>query len=241
MLSSLSPDKTPSGKTPPGKIVLVIAAHPDDEILGVGATVAKHVARGDIVHSLILGEGIASREMEKAEKPRQLRELEESARRANAVLGVTEVYFEQLPDNAFDTLPLLEIIKKVEKHIQRIKPEIIYTHWPHDLNVDHRLTFQAVITACRPFAFGVQSLYAFETPSASECQRDGHVFAPTIYENVDDFLQKKIEALRYYAGEMRPFPHPRSEEGLIALAKVRGFESHTPAAEAFQLIREIRK
>lgn len=223
------------------KTILVVAAHPDDEILGVGATVAKHVAAGDIVYSLILGEGVASRDMEDLEKKRQLKALQEQASKANKVLGVREVFFESTPDNAFDKLPLLEIIKLVEKHLARLKPHVIYTHWPHDLNIDHRLTFQSVITACRPYALSVEAIYSFETLSTTECQRDGHVFAPNVYQDISPFLQKKLEALSHYTGEMRPYPHPRSNEGLIALATVRGYESNTSAAEAFQLIREIKK
>src|SRR3989344_3338736 len=156
--------------------ILVVAAHPDDEILGVGGTILKHVKNGDQVSILVLGDGESSREAKV-----DIEKRENQAKRVIQALGAKEMILKKLPDNQFDSLPLLEIIKEVEAVIRQVKPEIIYTHCPTDLNVDHRLTFQAVLTACRPQpGFGVKKILAFETLSSTEWQikDQSHLFLP---------------------------------------------------------------
>ncbi len=219
------------------KIILVIAAHPDDELLGVGATLAAHVRDGDDVFCVILGEGMNSREGAQSE---ELAALHANARTAGAIIGFKEMYFCNVPDNAFDTVSLLSITQRVEKYIAEIKPEVIYTHHGGDLNIDHRLTFQAVLTACRPCnEHAPQILYTFETVSSTEWQsKDAQQFKPTSYKNIEATFEIKLRALRCYVSEMREFPHSRSEKGLEVLAQYRGMESGMLLAEAFCLVRQ---
>lgn len=197
--------------------VLVVAAHPDDEILGIGGTVAKHSSKGDEVYVLVLGEGKASRGETKKE---ELEELKEEAKEANKILGVKEIFFEGLPDNSFDSVPLLEIIKKIERYVEKIDPEIIYTHYGEDLNIDHRLTFQAVLTAARPLPGSkIKLLAVFETLSSTEWAEEEKAFVPNLYSEISDNLDKKLDAMSKYKSELREFPHPRSLEGIKVLAK----------------------
>jgi len=217
--------------------ILIIAAHPDDEILGVGGTILKHVAQGNEVNLLILGDGETSKDsMPDVEKKAA------QARKAAEFLGAKNLILKKLPDQKFDSLPMLDIIKQIESIIVQIQPEIVYTHHPYDLNIDHRLTFKALLTACRPQPhFPVKKILAFETLSSTEWQiKDGaHLFCPTHYENIKTFIDKKIAALKIYSEELREFPHPRSLEGIRILAQYRGMEAGYQYAEAFQLIRNL--
>ncbi len=219
-------------------IALIIAAHPDDELLGVGGTVAKLTEEGVQAYCLILGQGALSRDAG-TEKEAEL--LEKQAKEAGDIIGFKKIFFARFPDNAFDTVSLLQITKFVEKIIEEIKPQVVYTHHEYDLNIDHRLTFQAVLTACRPCnTFCPKELYTFETLSSTEWQSKDHKqFEPTVYTAISGTIEKKIQALSCYAGEMRNHPHSRSLEGVRILAKYRGLEAHLPYAEAFRLIRKI--
>jgi LmbE family N-acetylglucosaminyl deacetylase len=219
------------------KTVLVVAAHPDDELLGPGGTLIKHVAAGDAVHCLILGEGMMAREHVTITERDA---LHEHARRAGEMIGFHSMEFGQFPDNAFDTVGLLSIAKTVEERFSTVRPDVVYTHHEYDLNVDHRLAFQAVLTASRPCnADRPRELYAFETLSSTEWQsKDCKQFRPNCYVDIAATLEKKLQALSVYASEMRPYPHARSAEGVRILAQYRGLESHLPAAEAFMLIRK---
>jgi LmbE family N-acetylglucosaminyl deacetylase len=137
----------------------------------------------------------------------------------------------------------LDIVKKVESVIENIRPNIIYTHFPYDLNIDHRITFQAVLTVCRPQPnFNVKNIFAFETLSSTEWQiKDaGNMFLPNKYNNITDFIEKKIEIIKVYQDEIKEFPHPRSIDGIMTLAKYRGMEVGYRYAEAFQVIRIIK-
>lgn len=215
----------------------MVAAHPDDEILGVGGTILKHVKNGDQVSILVLGDGESSREAKV-----DIEKRENQAKRVIQALGAKEMILKKLPDNQFDSLPLLEIIKEVEAVIRQVKPEIIYTHCPTDLNVDHRLTFQAVLTACRPQpGFGVKKILAFETLSSTEWQikDQSHLFLPTEYHDIAEFIDQKVEILKIYQDELRDYPHPRSVEGVKILAQYRGIEVGYHYAEAFQIIRSL--
>ncbi len=222
------------------KKVLVIAAHPDDELLGVGGTVAMHVEKGDTVYCAILGQGALARE-KTSKKDVEL--LEKQAAMAGKVIGFKKIFFARFPDNAFDTVSLLEITKFVEKIIAEVKPAIVYTHHEYDLNIDHRLTFQATLTACRPCnKLCPQELYTFETLSATEWQSKDHKqFKPTVYRSISKVMKKKLKALHCYEGEMCAYPHSRSYEGIEILAKYRGLEAHLEYAEAFHLIRKIEE
>ena len=223
---------------------LVIAAHPDDEILGCGATAARLVQEGREVHFAILGEGITSRHAQRdAADADQLAQLHRQAHAAAAKVGVKQVHLHQLPDNRLDTVPLLEVVKLVEDLIDRIQPEVIYTHHAGDLNVDHGVIHRAVLTATRPMAGQpVREMYAFEVPSSTEWafQRIEPVFRANVFVDVTSTLEAKIAAMECYESEARKFPHPRSPEALRAIAARWGSVVGCAAVEAFELVRSIR-
>ncbi|MFC1673130.1 PIG-L deacetylase family protein [Pseudomonadota bacterium] len=220
--------------------VLVVAAHPDDEVLGCGGTMARLAASGCEVHIVILGEGLTSRGG--AGDPAALEKLHNQGRQACDRVGGCGVRFCGLPDNKFDDTPLLNIVQLVEAELCEIKPQAVFTHHPGDLNIDHRITHQAVVTATRPTGTGpgqgVQLLCAFEVPSASEWAFSQFApFRPNMFVDISTTLETKIEALACYVGEQCAFPHPRSAEHLRALAQMRGSSVGSTAAEAFELIR----
>jgi LmbE family N-acetylglucosaminyl deacetylase len=224
--------------------ILVIAAHPDDEVLGCGATAARLVMEEHEVHFAILGEGMTSRHADRSEADtKQLSSLHQHAHAAAAKLGVKSVTLHKLPDNRLDTVPLLDVVKIVEELVGRLKPEIIYTHHGGDLNVDHGVIHRAVLTATRPVAGQpVQQIYAFEVPSSTEWgfQRLEPVFRPNVFVDVTRTLEAKIAAMECYESEARKFPHPRSPEALRAIAMRWGSVAGCGAAEAFELVRSIR-
>ena len=222
--------------------ILVVAAHPDDEVLGCGATIAKRLRQRDRVSIRILGEGLMSRDgaPKGARRAQALSRLRASARSAARVLGTPDVACDDLPDNRFDAVDLLSIVKRVERWVEELRPEAIYTHHPGDLNIDHALTFRAVLTATRPVpGCPVKAVYAFEVPSSTEWafQRCEPAFRPSVFVDVSSTLETKVKALRQYAGEVRPAPHPRSPEGIRAMAQRWGSVVGVKYAEAFELIR----
>ncbi len=224
--------------------ILVVAAHPDDEVLGCGGTIARHAADGDTVSILILGEGITSR----YDKPEQADQklLDALHAKADAVgkfLGAKEVTLAKFPDNRFDTVALLDIIKAVEREVERVKPAVVYTQHGGDLNIDHVCTFRSVLTATRAMAGSpVKKVLAYEVGSSSEWafQQFAPAFHPSVFSDIGATLEKKISAMQMYESEARVFPHPRSPDALRAQAKRWGSVAGLPAAEAFCLIREIR-
>jgi N-acetylglucosamine malate deacetylase 1 len=224
--------------------VLVVAAHPDDEILGCGATAARLVQEGCEVYFAVLGEGITSRNGSRdTADARQLLLLHEHAHAAGRKIGVREVFLHKLPDNRLDTIPLLDVIKIVENLVEKLKPEIVYTHHGGDLNIDHGVIHRAVLTATRPIADQpVRDVYAFEVPSSTEWafQRLEAPFRPNVFVDVADTLEMKIAAMACYQTEARPFPHPRSPEALRAIATRWGSVAGCGAAEAFELVRSVR-
>ncbi len=224
--------------------ILVIAAHPDDEVLGCGGTIAR-LAQINAVYVAILGEGETSRGYKKHDKSdiTALNHLIEASQKAANILGIEELMMFKLPDNQFDTLPLLDIVKVIEEMIDKIEPTVIFTHHGGDLNIDHAITFRATITAARPLEdTPVKTIYSFEVPSSTEWAlgKTGNFFNPNCFFDISATLEQKIEAMSVYESESRPFPHPRSSESLRALAAWRGSTAGLKAAEAFELIRDIR-
>jgi N-acetylglucosamine malate deacetylase 1 len=228
--------------------ILVIAAHPDDEVLGCGGTIARHVAEGCDVHTLILAEGVTSRDVNRDEiaRKKELSVLVETARSVGAFLGVRSVDLVSFPDNRMDTLPLLDVIKTVEKKIRQTRPSVVYTHYFGDLNIDHQVTHQAVVTACRPYPEQtVKTLLFFEIASSTDWQSasSGKGFYPNWFvdisgsDNKDTYVDKKLRALEMYADEMRSFPHARSIDVVKARALYCGAGVGNKAAEAFVLGR----
>jgi LmbE family N-acetylglucosaminyl deacetylase len=224
--------------------VLVIAAHPDDEVLGCGGTAARLVEEGHELHFAILGEGITSRHSRREDADAErLSLLHRHAHAAGKKVGARSLALHQLPDNRLDTVPLLDVVKVVEDLVEKLKPEVIYTHHGGDLNVDHGVIHRAVLTATRPVAGQpVREIYAFEVPSSTEWafQRLEPVFRPNVFVDISRTLEVKIAAMACYETETREFPHPRSPEALRAIAARWGSVAGCAAAEAFELIRSIR-
>jgi N-acetylglucosamine malate deacetylase 1 len=217
--------------------VLVVAAHPDDEVLGCGGTIAKHVQAGDEVHVLIMSIGVDSRDMAVEEIRAESESRKASAQQASKILGTDIMLIYEFPDNKMDTIPHLSIVKLIEIFIQQLSPELVYTHHAGDMNVDHRITHQAVMTACRPLpGCSVKTILCFEVPSSTEW---GTGFEPNWFVDVTRVWKKKQDALVAYESEMREFPHPRSYEGVRHLAQWRGATVGVHAAEAFMVARRI--
>lgn len=226
------------------KKILVVAAHPDDEILGCGATMAKYIKAGHEVHVIILAEGLTSRDAirDRDKKAEELSTLAKVSYKANQLIGVSSLTLHDFPDNRMDSIDLLDIVKTVEKHIDLIKPDVIYTHHAGDVNIDHRCLHNAVITACRPFPGNlVNTLLFFEVPSNTEWAPPYSLtpFVPNWFTDISEFLEVKIRALEIYQSEMRPWPHARSLKAIEHLAYWRGSNIGVNAAEAFMTGRNI--
>ncbi|OQY51868.1 MAG: GlcNAc-PI de-N-acetylase [Candidatus Parabeggiatoa sp. nov. 2] len=224
--------------------ILVIAAHPDDEVLGCGGAIARHTKSGDEVHIYTLAEGITSRRAKRNRETcsQSLKDLANAANKAGSILGVKSITMDNLPDNRLDSLDRLDLIKKIEKFIQNIKPNIIYTHHSGDLNIDHRRVHEAVVTACRPVPKNlVNTLLFFEVPSSTEWQIPGAFssFVPNWFVDISNTLENKLKALQAYESEMRPWPHSRSIKAVEHLARWRGASIGVEAAEGFILGRKI--
>lgn len=227
---------------------MVVAAHPDDELLGLGATMHKLIKEeGVAAHVVILGEGITSRsDSRDTDKWKDV--LEEHHRNINAAgshIGYKSIHTYDFSDNRFDSHALLDIVKVVEKEKEEFKPDLIFTHNSGDLNIDHQLTFQAVMTATRPMDDEkVTTVISFETPSATDWQYNNHPeqFKPNLYIEVnEEDVQAKCEAMSEYKFETREYPHPRSFKALKVLAQYRGYTSGNQMAEAFEIVRMIRR
>lgn len=227
------------------KRILVVVAHPDDEILGVGSTIHKLISEHNCqVKVIILGEGLTSRSDQRDAKrwEKELEKHRENIYSAKKKIGYQELSIYNFADNRFDSINLLEIVKVIEKEKQAFNPEIIFTHHHGDLNIDHQKTFDAVITATRPMHDeSVKSIITFETPSATEWNfKSGNNFAPNFWIEINEtHLKAKQDAMDCYSFETRPYPHPRSNKAMKVLAEKRGMDIGFKMAEAFCLIRYI--
>jgi LmbE family N-acetylglucosaminyl deacetylase len=222
--------------------VLCIGAHPDDEVLGVGGTLARHAANGTDVHVCLLSDGVTSRYDEEDSAREEIQQRRDRARRACETLGAT-VSLHGFPDNSFDTVPLLDIVQTIEAEIEEHEPTVVYTHHYGDLNMDHELACRATVTATRPLAdSGVERVLAFETLSATEWSvpEPSNAFQPTAFIDIEDYLDAKLEALSVYEQELREPPHPRTTETVRQNAEVWGAKAGLGAAEPFELLREVR-
>jgi len=228
------------------KKIMVVVAHPDDELLGPGASMHKLIRERNVkTHVIILGEGITSRS-EKRDLALWKTELEthrDNIEKARQAIGYHKVSAHDFPDNRFDTVPLLDIIKTIETEKLAFAPDIIFTHHGGDVNVDHRRTFEAVITACRPMENeNVKSIFTFETPSSTEwrASTDPHHFTPNFYISLkEEDLNAKIAGMESYQFEKRRYPHPRSPEALRIQAQRWGISIGREFAEAFNMVRSV--
>lgn len=218
--------------------ILTVAAHPDDETLGAGGTMALHAARGDTVWACVLTEGASSRHDHVAQ---QL----ECLQAACDTLGVERVVSVGLPDQRLDTLCQLDVITPIERCIEELQPDVVLTHFPGDVNEDHRIVARATMVATRPVAgTSVRRVACFQIPSSTDWTPPipGSVFTPNMYVDISGSLETKLTAMKCYANtwvsEVRPFPHPRSLEALTAYAQAHGVASGQLAAEPFMLLRE---
>lgn len=223
--------------------VLVVAAHPDDEVLGCGGTIAKLAVAGAKVHIMIIGEGITSRRADSGVSvAEEVANLAEASKRAAGVLGAASVRAEGLPDNRLDGLELLDIVKRIEGVFRELRPATVFTQHHGDLNIDHRIVHEATLVACRPnAAHTVRTLFTYEVPSSTEAApaTQQTVFLPNWYVDITATLETKLAALEMYPMELRPWPHTRSLEAVKFLARWRGASCGVEAAEAFQLLRHL--
>lgn len=224
--------------------ILILAAHPDDEVLGCGGTIAKLADQGATIHVAFLADGVFSRagDQAKQQQEEELHIRRAAAQKACDILGVKSVSFGEFPDNRMDTVALLDITKALENLIAEYKPEVVFTHHAGDVNIDHRRMHEAAVTACRPQrGRPVKTLLCFEVPSSTEWQLPGSapVFAPNWFVDISDTLDRKFAALDAYAAELRDWPHPRSRQGVEHLVRWRGAIVGVEAAEAFMLGRQL--
>jgi LmbE family N-acetylglucosaminyl deacetylase len=223
---------------------LIVAAHPDDEVLGCGGTIARLAAEGWNVHVHIVAEGSTSRDNVRnvTKHSQTLLELRNAATEANRILGVNSLAFGEMPDNRMDGIELLDVVKLVNTDVLRLRPQLVFTHHAGDVNIDHRIIHDAVIAACRPQPDqSVKELLFFEVASSTEWRPRASAmpFVPDTYFDIGNFMSRKIQALHAYNAEMRPFPHARSIEAVESLGRWRGASVGCVAAEAFMLGRRI--
>ena len=222
--------------------VLILAAHPDDEVLGCGGTIAKLAKQGAVIHVAFLADGVSSRSGNCTASSAELISRRMAAQKACDILGVKSVSFDDFPDNRMDTIALLDIIKSVETLVTKFQADMVITHHAGDVNIDHRRIHEAVSAACRPQpGYPVRTVLCFEVPSSTEWQLSGSLpaFVPNWFVDISKSLECKLAALDAYASELRPWPHPRSRQGIEHLARWRGATVGVNAAEAFILGRQL--
>lgn len=219
------------------KKISIIAAHPDDEVLGCGGTITKYKSQGSSISLLWMTNGIDARD--------HLTQENTNIRNSGMLRAIDYIkpsYYrnENFPDNKLDSISLLELVKSVELFISKTKPDIIYTHFINDLNIDHALTCRAVMTATRSGSpTFVKEVYSFEVPSSTEWALGKEKFTPDTYIDISDYINQKKEFLNCYKDEMRQYPHPRSIENILAKNQVRGAEMNLKFAESFITMRRV--
>lgn len=219
--------------------MLVIAAHPDDEVLGCGGYIARYSVQNE-VFTAIVTEG-CSAQYKGCDVKEIIEQKKRSAIEAGRLLGVKHIFFGDFPDMMLDTVSHVDLNRFLSDTIQEVRPDLILTHHPGDINLDHRLAFQSTMVAARPFKRRAPDLLLYETPSATEWQSydNKDAFIPNVFINISDTLGVKIEALKCYDIELRSSPHPRSAEGLRAYASFRGLAAGLEAAEGYRMLRSV--
>ena len=213
------------------KKILVLAAHPDDETLGCGATISKLSKQGHNIKLLTFTDGVSARDIKNNQNRNQ------SLLKVSEILGIEDFKYGNFPDNQMDSIPLLDVCKFIEKEVNEI-PDVIFTHHPGCLNIDHNIVYRAVITSFRPQYKKEIEINCFEVPSSTEWNPINN-FRTNLYVDVEGFVEKKIEALKIYDEEMKAYPHPRSYDAVINKMKSSGNEVGLNFAERFQTMRRI--
>jgi N-acetylglucosamine malate deacetylase 1 len=228
--------------------ILVVASHPDDEFLGCGGTLINHRKKGDEIGIQILSEGSTSRDKKrnKLKRKKELEGLKTAAIKVSKQIKGKFIKFNSFPDNRMDSVDFLDVVKKIESTIKIFKPNIIYTHHPSDLNIDHTIVHRAVITAARPIPkSSIKKILMFEIMSSTNWStkflKPKYSFNPNYFVDISDTLKEKLQILKFYESEMKNWPHSRSIKGIKALANYRGSSVGVKAAEAFELVRSIKK
>lgn len=213
-----------------GRQILVLAAHPDDELLGCGGTLALHTSQGDHVTAVIACEGESLRYGSCG--------MQEHTLAACATLGVTDVRVLGFPDQGLDRVPLTELIGQLERVVREVQPSIVYCQHGGDINRDHELLFKAVLVATRPTEPSIQEVMAFDTASSTEWGYPS-CFTPDTWVDISTTVDRKLRAMACYVTEVRPYPHPRSLESLRFRARAWGNRCCLDAAEVFMTVRRI--
>jgi LmbE family N-acetylglucosaminyl deacetylase len=224
------------------KKIMLIAAHPDDELLGCGGTLLYYKNKGYQIKIIFLSDGESSRDISSKKTQILIKKREGQAIKISKLCKFKQPTFARFLDNKLDAIPLIKIVKFIEREIKIFKPNIIITHNEDDLNIDHKTVFKATITATRPSSKTfVKSIFCFETPSSTEnnFSKIKASFNPNLYFDISKFINKKISLLKLYKQELRLYPHARSLEGIKVLAKYRGTQIGVKYAEAFNIIRQL--
>ena len=211
--------------------ILIVAAHPDDEVLGMGATIKK-LSEKNIVYLCVVSEGASAQYKDK----KMIQVRKNSCKKSSKILGISKIEFLDFSDMRLDSIPQLEINRSLEKVINKIKPDIVYTTPSHDLNKDHKIVFESTLVATRPLSSSVKEILSYELPGITQTP-----FTPNVYVDVTKQISHKIKAFKMYKSEVEKFPHPRSITAIENLSIQRGIESGLKNAESFQLIKKISK
>jgi len=218
------------------KKILIVAAHPDDEILGCGGIISKYKSKTEI-QVIFLTNGISARD----EKNKSIEVRKKECLKLFKFLKLRKPIFLDFPDNKLDSVPLLMIVKKIENLVKKFKPSLIFTHYEHCLNVDHKTAYNATITACRPLkslSF-IKQIISYEVPSSTEwAVSTKNIFKPNMYIDISNEFKNKINYLKFYQSEIKVYPHSRSIKGIKTVASYRGIASGFNYAEAFLLVRQ---
>ena len=211
--------------------ILVLAAHPDDESIGMGGTIKK-LSKKNNIHLCVLTDGASAQYKDK----KMILERRNACKKSGKILGISNYTFLDFPDMKLDSVSHLEINRELEKIIKKFNPKIVYTTSRHDINKDHQIVFESTLVVTRPQSSNVKQVFSYETTGMTITQ-----FLPTVFEDISKEFKYKIKSFRMYKSELRPFPHSRSLKAIENLAIQRGIESGTKKAEAFELIRFINQ
>lgn len=227
--------------------ILVIVAHPDDEVLGCGGTIAKLKKEENKIFCLFLGQGKSARYPVSPKNKKKIKNekivLKKETQQSAKILGISKIFYEDFPDQQYETIPLIKIVKSIENVKKQIRPDIVFTHHAGDLNLDHQITLKAVLTACRPIkGETVKEIYSFEVPSSTEwgVPKRKDCFVPNIFIDISETLLKKIKAMGCYKSERKEYPHPRSLKAIKIIAQRWGTVVSKNFVEAFETIRCIK-